>query len=30
MLIAQATVEALTLVTRDSEIRRYEVDVLAV
>jgi PIN domain nuclease of toxin-antitoxin system len=30
MLIAQAQVEHLTLVTRDSEIPKYDVDVLAV
>jgi PIN domain nuclease of toxin-antitoxin system len=28
MLLAQATVERLTLVTRDAEIRRYDVEVL--
>ncbi|MGE5828148.1 MAG: type II toxin-antitoxin system VapC family toxin [Micromonosporaceae bacterium] len=30
MLVAQATVEGLTLVTRDADIRRYNVDVLVV
>jgi PIN domain nuclease of toxin-antitoxin system len=30
MLVAQATVEGLTLVTRDPEIQRYEVDLLVV
>ena len=30
MLVAQATVEGLTLVTRDSDIQRYDVDVLLV
>jgi PIN domain nuclease of toxin-antitoxin system len=30
MLIAQARCEGLTLVTRDPQIRRYEVDVLPV
>jgi PIN domain nuclease of toxin-antitoxin system len=30
MLIAQATVEGLTLATRDPEIRRYDVETLAV
>jgi PIN domain nuclease of toxin-antitoxin system len=30
MLVAQATVEGLTLVTRDSYIQRYEVDLLVV
>jgi PIN domain nuclease of toxin-antitoxin system len=30
MLIAQATVEGLTLVTRDPEVHRYDVDTLAV
>jgi PIN domain nuclease of toxin-antitoxin system len=30
MLVAQATVEGLTLVTRDSEFQRYEVDLLVV
>jgi PIN domain nuclease of toxin-antitoxin system len=30
MLVAQATAEGLTLATRDPDIRRYEVDTLAV
>ncbi|MGE5826959.1 MAG: type II toxin-antitoxin system VapC family toxin [Micromonosporaceae bacterium] len=30
MLIAQATVEGLTLATRDADIRRYDVEVLVV
>ncbi|WP_395728531.1 type II toxin-antitoxin system VapC family toxin [Nakamurella sp.] len=30
MLIAQATLDGLTLVTRDADIRRYEVDLLVV
>jgi PIN domain nuclease of toxin-antitoxin system len=30
MLIAQATIEGLTVATRDPDIRRYEVDVLVV
>lgn len=30
MLVAQATVEGLTLVTRDSDIQRYDVDLLVV
>lgn len=30
MLIAQAVVDGLTLVTRDADIRRYEVDLLVV
>ena len=30
MLIAQATVEGLTLVTRDADIRRYDVETLVV
>jgi PIN domain nuclease of toxin-antitoxin system len=30
MLVAQATVEGLTLATRDSDIRRYDVDTLIV
>lgn len=30
MLIAQATLDGLTLVTRDADIRRYEVDLLIV
>ncbi|GIF12559.1 type II toxin-antitoxin system VapC family toxin [Actinoplanes teichomyceticus] len=30
MLIAQAGVEHLTLVTRDAEIRKYDIDILAV
>jgi hypothetical protein len=30
MLIAQATIEGLTLATRDADIRSYEVDVLVV
>jgi PIN domain nuclease of toxin-antitoxin system len=30
MLVAQATVEGLTLATRDPEVHRYEVDTLAV
>jgi len=30
MLIAQAQLEELTLVTRDADIQKYDVDVLAV
>jgi PIN domain nuclease of toxin-antitoxin system len=30
MLIAQAQLEGLTLVTRDARIQKYELDVLAV
>jgi PIN domain nuclease of toxin-antitoxin system len=30
MLVAQATVERLTMVTRDADIRRYDVDILVV
>jgi PIN domain nuclease of toxin-antitoxin system len=30
MLVAQATVEGLALVTRDADIQRYEVDLLVV
>lgn len=30
MLVAQAKVEGLTLVTRDSDIQRYDVDLLVV
>jgi PIN domain nuclease of toxin-antitoxin system len=30
MLVAQATVEGLTLVTRDGDIQKYEVDLLVV
>jgi hypothetical protein len=30
MLVAQATAEGLTLATRDADVQRYNIDILAV